>query len=107
MDKVSSTLKQFVRDWSKEVGLWSCYNFIRITDRRLQGKAERDACYSPMIEALLKKFPDEDTRKYRRVVIPGAGLGRLGWEIAFLGEYGHVYETQRTEVASYRFRDAM
>jgi len=34
MDKLRSTLKQFVRDWSVE------------------GKPERDACYTPILEAL-------------------------------------------------------
>ena len=38
MDKLRSTLKQFVRDWADE------------------GKAERDLCYEPMKEALLKHF---------------------------------------------------
>lgn len=40
MDKLRSTLKQFVRDWSAE------------------GKAERDACYVPVQEALLAHFSD-------------------------------------------------
>ncbi|PVG03867.1 N2227-domain-containing protein [Serendipita vermifera] len=78
MDKVISTLKQFVRDWSKD------------------GKSERDACYTPMIEALMKKYPDEATRKDVRVVVPGAGLARLGWEVAFLG-----FETQCNEFSHY------
>ena len=38
MDKLRSTLKQFVRDWAEE------------------GKVERDLCYEPMKEALLKHF---------------------------------------------------
>ncbi|KAG9043300.1 hypothetical protein FS837_009763 [Tulasnella sp. UAMH 9824] len=40
MDKLRSTLKQFVRDWSE------------------QGKPERDLCYKPMIDALLEHFSD-------------------------------------------------
>lgn len=40
MDKLRSTLKQFVRDWAKE------------------GKIERDACYEPMKEALIEHFKD-------------------------------------------------
>ncbi|KAG8808328.1 hypothetical protein FRC17_004001 [Serendipita sp. 399] len=78
MDKVRTTLKQFVRDWSEE------------------GRAERDQCYKPMIEALLNHFPDEATRSQRRVSIPGAGLARLGWEVAFLG-----FETQCNEFSHY------
>ncbi|KAG8685435.1 hypothetical protein FRC09_014742, partial [Ceratobasidium sp. 395] len=40
MDKVRSTLKQFVRDWGTE------------------GKIERDACYGPMLDALCEYFHD-------------------------------------------------
>ncbi|KAK0447258.1 N2227-like protein-domain-containing protein [Armillaria borealis] len=69
MDKLRSTLKQFVRDWSEE------------------GKEEREACYGPMKDALLHHFAsssDED-RKKLRVLIPGAGLGRLAYDVAKLG----------------------
>jgi carnosine N-methyltransferase len=41
MDKLRSTLKQFVRDWSEE------------------GKEEREACYTPMKEALVAHFSDK------------------------------------------------
>jgi carnosine N-methyltransferase len=68
MDKVKSTLKQFVRDWSSE------------------GQAERDACYKPVVEEIVKAFPAE---KYNtgeiKVLVPGAGLGRLAYEIACRG----------------------
>lgn len=41
MDKVRSTLKQFVRDWS------------------IEGKPERDICYQPVINEIIKIFkPD-------------------------------------------------
>ncbi|KAG8975335.1 hypothetical protein FRC05_005894 [Tulasnella sp. 425] len=40
MDKLRSTMKQFVRDWSE------------------QGKTERDLCYKPMMDALLDHFSD-------------------------------------------------
>ncbi|KFW10771.1 UPF0586 protein C9orf41, partial [Eurypyga helias] len=68
MDKLKSTLKQFVRDWSKE------------------GKPERDSCYQPIISEILKNFPKErwDFSKVN-ILVPGAGLGRLAWEIAMLG----------------------
>lgn len=39
-----------------------------------------------MIDSLLKYYPDVASRYKRRVLIPGAGLARLGWEIAHLGE---------------------
>ncbi|KAI0372549.1 N2227-domain-containing protein [Pilatotrama ljubarskyi] len=69
MDKLRSTLKQLVRDWSEE------------------GKVERDLCYEPMKEALLQHFSDipEGERRNFRVLVPGAGLGRLAWDVAKLG----------------------
>ncbi|XP_014464234.1 carnosine N-methyltransferase isoform X2 [Alligator mississippiensis] len=68
MDKLKSTLKQFVRDWSEE------------------GKPERDSCYQPIISEIIKNFPKEkwDFSKVN-ILVPGAGLGRLAWEIAMLG----------------------
>ena len=66
-EKVRSTLRSFVRDWS---------DF---------GKEEREACYSPILEALGREFPQE--RSGKKVVIPGCGLGRLAMEIAAMGEF--------------------
>ncbi|XP_015242853.1 PREDICTED: carnosine N-methyltransferase [Cyprinodon variegatus] len=68
MDKLKSTIKQFVRDWSEV------------------GKAERDTCYKPIIQEIQRLFPSDqcDVSKVS-VLIPGAGLGRLAWEIARLG----------------------
>ncbi|XP_072521222.1 carnosine N-methyltransferase [Salminus brasiliensis] len=68
MDKLKSTIKQFVRDWSEA------------------GKAERDSCYSPLIEEIKRQFPPDlcDVSEVN-VLVPGAGLGRLAWEIARLG----------------------
>ncbi|KAG8884284.1 hypothetical protein FRB98_002524 [Tulasnella sp. 332] len=69
MDKLRSTLKQFVRDWSAE------------------GKEERDASYKPMLDALFDHFSDvpENQRLSVRVLVPGAGLARLAWECARAG----------------------
>ena len=69
MDKLRSTLKQFVRDWS------------------LEGRTERAACYEPMKESLLAHFNDktEVEKAALRVLVPGAGLGRLAFDIANLG----------------------
>ncbi|EIW53331.1 N2227-domain-containing protein [Trametes versicolor FP-101664 SS1] len=69
MEKLRSTLKQLVRDWSEE------------------GKAERDVCYEPIKEALLQHFSDipQEERGNFRVLVPGAGLGRLAWDVANLG----------------------
>ncbi|KDR76864.1 hypothetical protein GALMADRAFT_95480 [Galerina marginata CBS 339.88] len=69
MDKLRSTLKQLVRDWSEE------------------GKLEREACYKPMKDALVQHFanvPYEERRKLK-VLVPGSGLGRLSWDIAYMG----------------------
>nr|XP_015827710.2 carnosine N-methyltransferase isoform X1 [Nothobranchius furzeri] len=68
MDKLKSTIKQFVRDWSEV------------------GKAERDSCYKPIIREIQRLFPSDkyDVSKVS-VLVPGAGLGRLAWEIAQLG----------------------
>ncbi|KAJ7138571.1 N2227-like protein-domain-containing protein [Mycena filopes] len=69
MDKLRSTLKQFVRDWSAE------------------GREERDACYQPMKDALELHFSDIPAadRGRVRVLVPGAGLGRLAHDVAGLG----------------------
>ncbi|TGZ59159.1 hypothetical protein CRM22_009249 [Opisthorchis felineus] len=68
MDKVRSTLKQFARDWSSV------------------GRAERDICYQPIIRDICELY---DTSKIDpvtvRILVPGAGLGRLAWEIAHRG----------------------
>ncbi|XP_056146449.1 carnosine N-methyltransferase isoform X1 [Lampris incognitus] len=68
MDKLKSTIKQFVRDWSEA------------------GQAERESCYQPLIREIQRLFPSDqyDVSKVS-VLVPGAGLGRLAWEIARLG----------------------
>ncbi|KAK7172980.1 hypothetical protein R3I93_002948 [Phoxinus phoxinus] len=68
MDKLKSTIKQFVRDWSAA------------------GQAERDSCYKPIIQEMQRLFPpDQCDVSQVRVLVPGSGLGRLAWEIAHLG----------------------
>ncbi|RMX61106.1 carnosine N-methyltransferase-like [Pocillopora verrucosa] len=68
MEKVTTTLKQFVRDWSDE------------------GRAERDACYKPIIEEIQRLFPGtECSRGEVSILVPGAGLARLMFDIAKLG----------------------
>lgn len=89
-DKVRSTLRSFVRDWSEA------------------GAAEREACYTPCLEALERHLPyqgnntsssgteeshgDSETKGKKRdrgnvnVLVPGCGLGRLAMEIAARGE---------------------
>ncbi|RKP07108.1 N2227-like protein-domain-containing protein [Thamnocephalis sphaerospora] len=69
MDKVNSTLKQAVRDWTAE------------------GKEERDATYAPIMAALAEQYGDmaPENRAQIRVLVPGAGLGRLAYDIAKAG----------------------
>jgi carnosine N-methyltransferase len=62
-DKVLSTFRQFVRDWSVE------------------GRPEREACYTPILEALERTFPNPMGRASINVLVPGAGLSRLVYEI--------------------------
>lgn len=48
MDKLRSTLKQFVRDWSEQVGyLFHVKLKLMLTDRQLLGKART----GPMLQA--------------------------------------------------------
>jgi carnosine N-methyltransferase len=69
LDKVRSTIKQYVRDWSVE------------------GLSEREAAYDPILDALESSFKHISSaqRSQLRVLVPGAGLGRLAFEIAWLG----------------------
>eukprot|EP00475_Leptophrys_vorax_P003943 TRINITY_DN12300_c0_g2_i1.p1 TRINITY_DN12300_c0_g2~~TRINITY_DN12300_c0_g2_i1.p1 ORF type:complete len:369 (-),score=59.17 TRINITY_DN12300_c0_g2_i1:49-1155(-) len=73
-DKVRSTIRQCMRDWTDE------------------GKTERNECYSVVLECLEAHFPDVEKRAGVRVLTPGAGLGRLSWEIARRG-----FESQGNE----------
>ena len=67
MEKVQSTLKQIVRDWSDA------------------GAAERQDCYGKILKKLEHQFPHVEGRSLKKVLVPGAGLGRLAFEIAKLG----------------------
>lgn len=69
MEKARSTIRQFYRDWSKE------------------GLPERYASHSPILSALAKYLPliSPSQRHLQRVLVPGAGLGRLLLEICAAG----------------------
>ncbi|KAK4054482.1 hypothetical protein OIV83_000976 [Microbotryomycetes sp. JL201] len=56
------------------------------TDAEHEGKAERDSAYSPILHALDETFRDfgREARSNIRVLVPGAGLARLAWEIVCL-----------------------
>lgn len=65
LGRVRETLKHFVRDWSSE------------------GAHERAAIFEPILDVLRLVPPER--RADMRVLVPGAGLGRLAWEISQLG----------------------
>ncbi|KAI8810225.1 N2227-domain-containing protein [Cladochytrium replicatum] len=69
MDKVRSTLRQLVRDWSEE------------------GRPEREATYGPILRTLDQLFHDVpfEQRGSIQILVPGAGLGRLAYDIAKAG----------------------
>ena len=69
LDKVRSTIKQFYRDWSVE------------------GAAEREVCYAPVMTELEQRFGNLSTARKGKisVLVPGAGLGRLAYDIVVAG----------------------
>ncbi|KAL4258879.1 Carnosine N-methyltransferase [Pleurotus pulmonarius] len=74
--RVREALKHFVRDWSEE------------------GKEERGTMFSHIFE-VLRRVP-EGARREQKVLVPGAGLGRLAWEISQLG-----FDTTANELSYY------
>lgn len=73
MDKARSTLRQFYRDWSSE------------------GSVEREACLTPVITDLLNEFPKP---MKKTVLVPGAGLARLVFELCKRG-----FDAQGNEIS--------
>lgn len=69
-DKVRSTLRSFVRDWSDE----------RATERK--------QCYDPCLDALTSHWKGKQRDGEVKVLVPGCGLGRLAMEIAARGQSG-------------------
>ena len=68
------SLRQLVRDWGSD------------------GKIERDDAYTPILETLKRIYADVgiENRGMIKVLVPGAGLGRLAYEIAKEGRYFNV-----------------
>lgn len=66
LDKARSTIRQLYRDWSAE------------------GIVERKACYEPVLKAIDDAFAGRD-RSSVKILVPGAGLGRLVFEFAMRG----------------------
>jgi len=64
MERVYTTLRQFVRDWS------------------LEGVPERDKCYKPILDLVTELYPAKEGVS---VLVPGAGLGRLAFDFAQSG----------------------
>ncbi|KAK3070864.1 hypothetical protein LTR53_009697 [Teratosphaeriaceae sp. CCFEE 6253] len=73
VDKARSTIRQLYRDWSRE------------------GLPERHASHSPIFSALAAHLPACPVRERDRfrILLPGAGLGRLVFD---LGEAGYTVE---------------
>ncbi|KAJ2893277.1 hypothetical protein IWW38_002917 [Coemansia aciculifera] len=69
MKKLYGTMKLFVRDWSSE------------------GAEERRLTYGPLVAALEDEFSTvaSDSRGDLNVLVPGAGLGRLAYDICCRG----------------------
>ncbi|KAL8812398.1 MAG: hypothetical protein Q9200_001048 [Gallowayella weberi] len=63
LDKARCTIRQFYRDWSTE------------------GEAERRASYEPVLRDLAVAFAAVADKGGVRILVPGAGLGRLLLEI--------------------------
>ncbi|KAF5010751.1 hypothetical protein FDECE_3106 [Fusarium decemcellulare] len=66
---VSQALKHYVRDWTEP------------------GASERDGPFSNLVKTLKGLFPERDGAEPVKMLLPGAGLGRLGHDIAKLGGF--------------------
>lgn len=76
IDKARSTLRQFYRDWSAE------------------GAAEREACYGPVKRALIEEKARRPGTERLKVLVPGAGLGRLVFDLCAEG-----FDTEGNEIS--------
>jgi len=74
--KTRSTLRQFVRDWSRE------------------GAAERQVCYEPLLRDVVKFVPavPRPGRPRPKVLTPGSGLARLTFDAACRGYFAEGNE---------------
>ena len=79
--KMRSTLRLFIRDWA------------------IDGLEERNSTYKPILNELQYFFKDKSKKDFENginVLVPGAGLGRLMYEIAKLG-----FKSQGNEFSYY------
>lgn len=67
MNKARTTIRQFYRDWSAE------------------GMEERRACNGPVIDDISQHFATHYDKGSIKVLVPGAGLGRLVFEFCSMG----------------------
>ncbi|KAH9424319.1 hypothetical protein DERP_004501 [Dermatophagoides pteronyssinus] len=67
ISRIDSILNQIVREWCHE------------------GINERESCFVPILNTIEKYFPLVENRNQIRILVPGAGLGRLPFEIAKRG----------------------
>ena len=67
MDKARTTIRQLYRDWSAD------------------GAIERQKCYDPVLHDLSEVFKATPDKSRIKLLVPGAGLGRLVYEICNLG----------------------
>ncbi|KAG6006744.1 hypothetical protein E4U21_006729 [Claviceps maximensis] len=87
---VAQSLKHIVRDWTEE------------------GFCERDKPFSCLRITLEQLFPDRDVdSQHVKILLPGAGLGRLGHEISHLGGFEvTLNEWSMYMNAAYRFLES-
>ncbi|KAH3680485.1 hypothetical protein WICMUC_000272 [Wickerhamomyces mucosus] len=84
-DKVKKLLKQIYREWSEET------------------KIERDQSFVKIIDYLENKYPQIESRQSIKILIPGAGLGRLNFELVSRGFWtqGNEYSYHMLLVSSF------
>jgi carnosine N-methyltransferase len=65
--KASTTIRQVFRDWSSA------------------GRFERSACFVPVMASIVRSFPTDIPREKIHILVPGAGLGRLVFDLCAAG----------------------
>ncbi|GAB0140155.1 hypothetical protein EsHS_00000791 [Epichloe bromicola] len=87
---ISQSLKHIVRDWTEE------------------GSRERDGPFACLRGELERLFPERNINSQDvRILLPGAGLGRLGHDISHLGGFEvTINEWSMYMNAAYRFLEA-
>ncbi|KAK7932533.1 hypothetical protein PG985_003245 [Apiospora marii] len=91
---VVQAMKHYVRDWSTE------------------GARERDPTFPCLLRTLARLYPDRGggnnaSAPRPRVLLPGAGLGRLGYEVAGMGGFEvTINEWSAYMTAAYRYLES-